>query len=799
MERIPAGLCLPACAARFLALLILSVTLQASAQQCPIAPSSGQPACEVSLDVGSTVPDAAVSDHVGNPIDVLSGNKYQSETDIRLGGSALQLVRHYNSQQTHVNLGLGNGWRHSYAVVLMAIGQDERQIVQSDGRLIRFERKGERFLPLHAGDGFLLGAAQNRHLWQLPDGRRLEFSGSYLTRILMGNGNTLSLFYRNGRVARVTDQGNRQLRFHYAAGEVGLPAYEDAGGPGVPAGHLESVELPDGSRVFYEYDGRHNLTAVEYPSGEPQDKARYYRYEDPSDTGLLTERVDGTGRVLGRWGYDQYGRAISYRRGLALLPSGAGKPRQPTIGLQYSADTGGASGTTQVRYATGERREYHWTLDDHGRIQSVRRQDVQQDEHEAIEQEAANAPFEPQTTGEIVQRYPHDSLTILSQDAWGYPSELEYVQQRNGSVHRLVSRYDQTGRLMEVSWQSGTLEGLNNDQAMTRADVEDQLQQYRQSREGAETILDLLAGTGYVESLASTFLQQAEGDLTPGRVIHGEEFDEVVYSRSPSAESPVLRSRRFGSGGEDSAEPCIDPLRDCETLLRTRDYAEVAECAYIDAACRTRYSEADLDLFDLQLSDLHRGSFHADIFYDADNDEYIVTFAGTDFTSASDWTNNLLQELGLSSSQYRQAVTLARRMLVNNPDANVTFVGHSLGGGLATAAAAAVGGSATVFNPAALDPGSARRLGVSYENAGEGTQIYSVDEELLSQVQTGIGFSNEPPGTMNVLTRPSFDWVQERVPDNPYALYSTRVGVVLHGMEAVNQSLNEAIERHNCI
>ena len=90
--------------------------------------------------------------------------------------------------------------------------------------------------------------------------------------------------------------------------------------------------------------------------------------------------------------------------------------------------------------------------------------------------------------------------------------------------------------------------------------------------------------------------------------------------------------------------------------------------------------------------------------------QYVLAFAGTDASSWSDWKNDLQQAAGFESAQYNRAIELGREMMTWY-GANVTFVGHSLGGGLASAASRATGSNAITFNAAGLR--SSYDLGVS--------------------------------------------------------------------------------------
>ena len=83
--------------------------------------------------------------------------------------------------------------------------------------------------------------------------------------------------------------------------------------------------------------------------------------------------------------------------------------------------------------------------------------------------------------------------------------------------------------------------------------------------------------------------------------------------------------------------------------------------------------------------------------------EYAYAFAGTeDFLK--DFLQDVKQAAGFSE-QYNLAISNARK-LIKFGLTNITFLGHSLGGGLAQAAALAIDGRAVTFNPAWLSSGT---------------------------------------------------------------------------------------------
>lgn len=78
-----------------------------------------------------------------------------------------------------------------------------------------------------------------------------------------------------------------------------------------------------------------------------------------------------------------------------------------------------------------------------------------------------------------------------------------------------------------------------------------------------------------------------------------------------------------------------------------------------------------------------------------------VGFRGTSVSSWQDWKANAMQALGFKTYQYERALQIADAAHAYS-GGNVIFVGHSLGGGLASAAAHRTGGRAITFNASGL-------------------------------------------------------------------------------------------------
>ena len=117
---------------------------------------------------------------------------------------------------------------------------------------------------------------------------------------------------------------------------------------------------------------------------------------------------------------------------------------------------------------------------------------------------------------------------------------------------------------------------------------------------------------------------------------------------------------------------------------------------------------------------------------------YTVAFRGSQ--SGGDWLANGLQALGLETDHYNRALELGESLVVPE-GARVTLTGHSLGGGLASAASMAAELDSTTFNAAGL---SRNTINAAQAIAAKDGQLdipdisaYYVRGEVLSALQDG--------------------------------------------------------------
>ncbi|MFQ2277025.1 phospholipase, partial [Aeromonas hydrophila] len=136
--------------------------------------------------------------------------------------------------------------------------------------------------------------------------------------------------------------------------------------------------------------------------------------------------------------------------------------------------------------------------------------------------------------------------------------------------------------------------------------------------------------------------------------------------------------------------------------------------------------------------------FGAALFKSSINNETMLTYRGTNnpVTGKMDWMTNIAQGLvGAETKQYNQAMDLARQVkrTVASPSSPLVVVGHSLGGGLASAGVGTTGLPGYTFNAAGLHTNTvSRKGGLPLDKIGDLMTTQAVDGEVLTMGQ-GVG------------------------------------------------------------
>jgi hypothetical protein len=150
-------------------------------------------------------------------------------------------------------------------------------------------------------------------------------------------------------------------------------------------------------------------------------------------------------------------------------------------------------------------------------------------------------------------------------------------------------------------------------------------------------------------------------------------------------------------------------------------------------------------------------TFRVAVYRETATGKLFVTFRGTenaemfgDRSWLGDWGQNLTQGLGFESTHYAKAQQIGQELVQSQGRDNVVFVGHSLGGGMASAAAIATGSKATTFNPAGLHRNTVP--GRDYAKAAGDINAYIVDGEVLDWVSKS---KTAPDSVGNRITLPA--------------------------------------------
>lgn len=193
------------------------------------------------------------------------------------------------------------------------------------------------------------------------------------------------------------------------------------------------------------------------------------------------------------------------------------------------------------------------------------------------------------------------------------------------------------------------------------------------------------------------------------------------------------------------AAPASEPASAASTPEELRAHALLAQDVYADSpnppdGYRVA-TEADLRALNLDPSLLASGDFRARVYATGEgaNTEYVVSFRGSQ--SWGDWVSNVQQGVGVDSAHYRAALAIGERIGRSDLAGQVSFTGHSLGGGLASAAAVASGRPADTFNAAGLhgdtiDDANAIRTANGTTTSAQ-VDAWYVESEILSALQDG--------------------------------------------------------------
>ena len=173
----------------------------------------------------------------------------------------------------------------------------------------------------------------------------------------------------------------------------------------------------------------------------------------------------------------------------------------------------------------------------------------------------------------------------------------------------------------------------------------------------------------------------------------------------------------------------------------------------------------------------------------------VLAFRGST-PADEDWKNNFAQDANSESKYYRNAVTIGNALAKNGSSAHI--VGHSLGGGLASAAQGGSGLTASTYNAAGLHPATVARYSEDSQHmAAEPDKITAVrvKGEVLTKTQESLlgsgGLSllaNDAVGRKRDLSPSHDENYFNKLKTNKHAYDKDKYDTYLHGMDEVIDS-----------
>lgn len=266
---------------------------------------------------------------VGNPCDVKTGEKFESEQDFDLGW--INFTRYYHSGIEITSAGFGLGWSYSHQMHL-AIGTSSLGLVEGSGYALPFREANGEYRAANGSGERILSSGGDWKLYRQDAVYTFDEDGRLVSRV-GEDGNGLVYGYdEHGRLGTITSLQGRSIEFQYA----------DASGDAL----IASISSTGTQLAAYTYDEGRLKTAT-YPDGGQ----RIYHYEDTRFPRHLTGITAEDGQRFSTFAYDAKGRAISSQHpggadGITLSYASAGTLVTDVLGEQitYSmTDAGGSA------------------------------------------------------------------------------------------------------------------------------------------------------------------------------------------------------------------------------------------------------------------------------------------------------------------------------------------------------------------------------------------------------------------------------------------------------------------------
>ncbi|WOH39013.1 RHS repeat-associated core domain-containing protein [Thalassotalea fonticola] len=270
---------------------------------------------------------------VGNPINVITGNKYQEEVDFQGEGfMPLEFVRYYNSWSNQSS-GFGSKWSHTYSRFIET-GTEEingeqltvAKLHRDDGKVIKFYKDRKSWVAVYADVRSKLSLSSKKWRFETKQNTVEVYDQSgKLESISHEDGNAYTLEYNySNKLQYVNNPSGKRLTFEY---------HDD--------GKISRVY--GGFNRNYRYESRGNGMLTSAAPSLYVNKSRIYYYEDENFSSLLTGLSVANANRVSTWQYNDRGLAISSFHG----------DNQDLVNVEYRND-----GSRTVTHGNGDVTQY---------------------------------------------------------------------------------------------------------------------------------------------------------------------------------------------------------------------------------------------------------------------------------------------------------------------------------------------------------------------------------------------------------------------------------------------------------
>lgn len=251
-----------------------------------------------------SMPNACISS-AADPIDTLTGNYWETDTDLEVPGRGpgLSLTRTYNSLAAAAAGPFGWGSSMSYGMRLAQAGT-RTTIIQENGSQVVFSGGGP-YTASPAVQATLVSSGTDKVFTRRGTERFTFDASGQLTRIedLTAPGEATTLAYTGGQLTTVTDAAGRQLQFTWTNGRVEAVTQTTSPTRTVdyvydPAGNLSDVIDIEGRNTHYTHDAAHRRTEIRTPRHVVDGKVVKNEYDNLGRVFRQTDRAGGI------WSFD---------------------------------------------------------------------------------------------------------------------------------------------------------------------------------------------------------------------------------------------------------------------------------------------------------------------------------------------------------------------------------------------------------------------------------------------------------------------------------------------------------------